>query len=342
MKFGVALPTGYEGLIFPPPFSSPESITRIAVEAERLGYNSVLPNDHFSTQNYVRRMVDRPPNYFDPFLSLTYVAAHTERIRLITGVIVLPLRDPATVAKQAATLDHFSKGRLTLGVGIGAYREEFLAVHPERRGWNRGEIVTEGIKAIRTLFEERDASFEGKFWSFRDVQMYPKPLQQPMPIYVGGNAEGNLVRAAELAHGWLPAVMSPREIRQGFAKIQELAARVGRDLTGFEVAPQLSISVGKTQQDAEAKFLASHAYKHIVSLKESTLKGQQGESETRNLIGSPAQIVDRIGEYQDAGVTEITGLIFSVDTVDEFVDSMGAFASDVMSHFTRTPGPAHA
>lgn len=337
MKFGVALPTGYEGLIFPPPFASPESITRIAVAAEEMGFDSVLPNDHFSTQNYVRQAVDRPPNYFDPFVSLAYVAAHTRRIRLITGVIVLPLRDPATVAKQAASLDHFCQGRLTLGVGIGAYREELFAVRPERRAWNRGEIVTDSIRAIRALFEQQDATYRGQFFSFENVQMFPKPYQRPLPIYVGGNAEANLQRAAELGEGWLPAVMSPSEIRAGLARIHELADEAGRDITGFEVAPQLSISVGRTREEAEQRFYASHAYKHLVSLKSSTLKGQQGDSESRNLLGSTAQIADRIGQYAEAGVTEITGLIFAVDTVDQFIESMEVFARDVIPRFKGVP-----
>ncbi len=336
MKFGVALPTGYEGLIYPPPFASPASITRIAVAAEEMGFDSVLPNDHFNTQNYVRQMLAEPPSYFDPFVSLAYVASHTRRIRLITGVIVLPLRDPVTVAKQAASLDHFCEGRLTLGVGIGAYREELLAVRPERRAWNRGEIVTESIRAIRVLLEQKDASFEGRFWSFHDVQMFPKPLQSHLPIYVGGNAEANLARAAELGDGWLPAVMSPAEIRTGVENIRDLAAGFGRTLDGFGVAPQLSISVGKTQREAEERFFASHAYKHLVSLKNSTLKGQQGDSEARNLVGSPSQIAERIAAYEAAGATELTGLIFCVDTVDQFIASMESFARGVMPQFKRT------
>jgi alkanesulfonate monooxygenase SsuD/methylene tetrahydromethanopterin reductase-like flavin-dependent oxidoreductase (luciferase family) len=170
--------------------------------------------------------------------------------------------------------------------------------------------------------------------------MFPKPYQARLPIYVGGNAEANLQRAAELGEGWLPAVMSPAEIRAGVTRIRELAAAAGRDLAGFEVAPQLSISLGRTQAEAEQKFYASHAYKHIVSLKNSTLKGQQGQSEARNLLGSPNQIVDRIGQYAEAGVTEITGLIFCVDTVDEVLANMEVFARDVMPQLKKDPARA--
>ncbi|MDE3077458.1 MAG: LLM class flavin-dependent oxidoreductase, partial [Chloroflexota bacterium] len=132
MKFGVALPSCYEGLIFPPPFSSPESIVRIGREAEAMGYDSVMPNDHFTTQNYVKALFPEPPNFFDPFICLSWVANATKRIELITGIAVLPVRDPVVLAKQTSTLDVFSGGRLKLGVGVGAYREEFEAVAPDR------------------------------------------------------------------------------------------------------------------------------------------------------------------------------------------------------------------
>ncbi len=333
MKFGVALPTGYEGLIYPPPFASPASIIRIAVEAERLGFASVMPNDHFTTQNYVRALVQQPPSYFDPFVSLAAVAAHTQRLRLMTGVIVLPLRDPASVAKQAATLDQFSSGRLILGVGVGAYREEFEAVRPERRGWNRGAMVAEGTRALRLLFDQEHASFDGQFWRFDDVQMYPKPVQRPLPIYIGGNAEANLQRAVDLAEGWLPAVLAPSEVRQAVERLRVLAEQQGRDLEGFEVAPQLVVSMARTHEEAIAKLQRSHAYKHLQSLQTSTLRGQQGGYAQRNLVGSHEQIVAQVQAYAEAGATQLSGLIFAVDTVDEFVDSMAEFAESVLPAF---------
>src|SRR5947209_12251095 len=122
MKFGVALPTAYEGLIYPRPFATPESIVRIATRAEALGFDSVMPNDHFNTQNYVRQLVGdgEPPRYYDPFVSLAAVSAHTRRIRLMTGVIVLPLRDPISIAKMSATRDQCSGVLLIVGVRVRA------------------------------------------------------------------------------------------------------------------------------------------------------------------------------------------------------------------------------
>ena len=331
MRFGVALPTAYEGLIFPPPFGSRDSISRIALEAERLGYDSVMPNDHFATQRYVRETVAAPPNYYDPFVSLAYVAAQTARIRLITGVAVLPLRDPASVAKLAATLDQLSEGRLVLGLGIGAYREEYTSVRPERAGIARGDLLEEGIRALRALFDHDVSDFEGQFWQFHDVQMYPKPLQAPLPILVGGNADAHLERAAALGHGWLPAVLAPDELAAGVGRLREAAARHGRGIEEFEVAPQLTVSLGATREEALERFRGSHAYRHLVSLQASTLKGQRGGYESRNLIGTPAEVAARVEEYAAAGATSLPGLIFAVDTVDEFIDAMRVFRDEVVT-----------
>jgi probable F420-dependent oxidoreductase len=330
MKFGAALPTGYEGLIYPRPFATPESIVRIATEAEALGFDSVMPNDHFNTQNYVRRLFGdgEPPRYYDPFVSLAAVSAHTQRIRLMTGVIVLPLRDPVSVAKMAATLDQFSGGRLVLGVGVGAYREEFLSVRPERRAWRRGDLVEEATRAIRLLLEEDRASFGGKFWRFEDVQLTPKPLQRPLPIYIGGNADANLPRAASLAQGWLPAVLSPAEIASAAGRLRQLGAT-----DGFEIAPQLIVSIGRDYEQAVQRFQQSHAYQHLVSLQASTLRGQRGGYEQRNLIGSPADLLDQVRAYEDAGATELSGLIFAVNSVDEFLDQMRDFAARVIAPY---------
>jgi alkanesulfonate monooxygenase SsuD/methylene tetrahydromethanopterin reductase-like flavin-dependent oxidoreductase (luciferase family) len=113
-------------------------------------------------------------------------------------------RDIVAFAKQVATLDHFSNGRLELGLGIGAYREEFDAVQPDTK-LNRGDIVEEGVQALLKLFGERVSSFEGRFYRYRDVELYPKPKQKRLPIYIGGNNANNLRRTAKWAYGWLPA-----------------------------------------------------------------------------------------------------------------------------------------
>jgi alkanesulfonate monooxygenase SsuD/methylene tetrahydromethanopterin reductase-like flavin-dependent oxidoreductase (luciferase family) len=115
-------------------------------------------------------------------------------------VTVLPFRHPVVLAKQIATLDRLSGGRLTVGVGIGAYREEFEAMWPGRR-LNRGAYAAEALESLRVLFTERRASYQGSWVSFDDVESHPKPVQSPLPVLSGGNAPGSRRRAATLATG---------------------------------------------------------------------------------------------------------------------------------------------
>ena len=198
------------GLTYPIPFSEPEAVIRIAQHAERLGYHSVWGNDHMTTQHYVRAELPVPPRFWEPLITYAFVAAHTTTLRLGTGVLVLPMRhDIVVLAKQLATLDHFSGGRLEFGVGVGAYREEFEALSPDSKA-HRGDMVEEGVKAIQALFATRSASFQGEYYRFRDVELYPKPLQKKLPIYFGGNSAKHIRRVAEAGDGCIATITMRR------------------------------------------------------------------------------------------------------------------------------------
>ena len=209
MRISAGLPTGMEGLTYPIPFSDPDNVIRIAQAAEKFGYDSVWGNDHMTTQHYVRAEFPVPPRFWEPLVTYAFVLSNTTTLKVGTGILVLPMRrDIVVTAKQIATLDHFGKGRLEIGVGIGAYREEFDALQPDSP-LQRGDIVDEGLQALRKLFTERVASFEGKFYTFRDVELWPKTLQPRIPIYVGGNNPNNIRRTvARPTAGCRPACMS--------------------------------------------------------------------------------------------------------------------------------------
>src|SRR6266849_2036245 len=187
LRFGVHIPTCIEGMMYPVPFARPADILPIALLCERLGFDSVWGNDHMTTQRYVQREFPAPPNFYEPLITFTYVAARTTRLKLCTGILVLPMRHMVVAAKQVATLDQLSGGRVILGVGTGAYREEYEALFPDARDAHRGTIVDEGMRALRLLFTERRATFRGRYVRFEEVECYPKPLQSPLPIYAGGN-----------------------------------------------------------------------------------------------------------------------------------------------------------
>jgi probable F420-dependent oxidoreductase len=335
MRFGFGAPTATEGMMYPVPYADPEQAVRLAVEAERQGFDSVWGNDHISTQAYVRSEFAEPPRFYDPYLYLSYVAAATTTLGLGTAVSVMSFRHPVVVAKQAATLDQLSGGRFSLGVGIGAYREEAEAMWADRR-LHRGRQADEFVQSLQLLLTERRASFEGEHIVFRDVESFPKPRQAVLPVLSGGNARGSKERAARWATGWLPAVLSPDEVRVGLAEIKRIAERHGRELPpDFDVAPQLSVGIGSSTQDALARFERSQLATHMRSLSASTLKEQQGSWAGRNLIGSPEQILDQVHRYAEAGVTTLCGLLFACNTVEETLDAMAGFAENVIDPYRK-------
>jgi probable F420-dependent oxidoreductase len=331
MRFGLGVPTGTEGLMYPVPYAGPDDAVRLAVAAEELGFDSVWGNDHVSTQAYVRAEFAEPPRYYDPMLYLAYVAARTTRIRLATCVLVLPFRNPVLVAKMAATLDQLSGGRFVLGVGIGAYREELSAMDPDRR-INRGEYAREAIEGLTLLWRERNASYQGRFVSFQDVESYPKPVRGTVPILSGGNAPGSRERAALLGDGWMPACLTPEEVAAGVSQIRDSAEAAGRDLpAGFEVALQVGVSVAATREEALRRFESSQLYKHLQSLSKTTLKDQDPtDILNRNLIGTPDDILEQVDRYRQAGVHTLAGLLFAANTVPQTLEQMDEFAAGVI------------
>jgi probable F420-dependent oxidoreductase len=331
MRVSAGLPTGMEGLTYPIPFSDPENVIRIAQAAERFGYDSVWGNDHMTTQNYVRAEYPVPPRFWEPLVTYAFVLSETKMLKVGTGALVLPMRrDIVVTAKQIATLDHFGGGRVEIGVGIGAYREEFDALQPDSR-MRRGDIVDEGLQALRKLFTDRAASFEGKFYRFRDVELWPKPRQPHIPIYVAGNHVNNIRRAVAWADGWLPAGLHVERLRGQVGLLREMAEQAGRDPKAIEICPQFVVHIGKTHAAAIESFRKSQMNKHLVSLRQSTLKGQGALThEEVNLIGTPAELVDKAIALRAAGVTHLLGLYFAANSVGELLDQMQTFAEEVM------------
>jgi probable F420-dependent oxidoreductase len=339
VRFSVALPNGVEGLAFPLPFAAPTEIVELARFAAEAGFDGVWCNDHLSTQRYVRAKWPALPNYYEPLISLSFVAAAVPQIRLGTSVLVMPMREPVVLAKQAATLDVYSGGRLWLGLGVGAYREEFEAVRPGLRNAHRGSMLAEGIQAVRALFEQQEATFAGQHYAFEAVTMAPKPIQQPLPIYVGGNSEANAERAGRFGQGWLPAVLPPATIASRLGALNNAARAAGRDPATIDIAPQISVCLGRTYEEARVRYRRSHLFHHLVSLLQSTLRGQDLEAVTaHDLIGTPEQIAEKIVAFERVGVTHLASLVFTSNSVGEMKEQMQWFARDVMTPWKR----AHA
>lgn len=202
------------------PELSPDRLTALAVEAEALGYQTAWLPDHI--------LPPRPfgPEFggvYEPLTTLAYLAARTERLRLGTSVLVLPLRNPFVVAKQAATVHRLSGGRLTLGLGIGWNRAEFAAVGAEFAG--RGTRTDDALALLRALFTGA-SSYHGTHHAFDGGVFEPLP-SAPLPIMVGGTSERALVRAATLADEWQGFAMTPDEFAARLRTLRRLRAQAG-------------------------------------------------------------------------------------------------------------------
>lgn len=334
MIFSAGLPTCMEGMMYPIPFAAPNDVIEIARHAELLGFHSVWGNDHMSTQRYVRGAFDQPPNFWEPLVTYAFVAAATKRLRLGTGMLVTPMRrDIVVLAKQLATLDQFSKGRLTLGIGVGAYREEFEALHP---GWkvHRGRMVEESIEALRHLFSERTSSWDGEYFKFQDVEMFPKTFQTPLPIYIGGNSLNSVRRTGKYGNGWLPASMPLSLLKDRIGYLREILEAEGRTTDDVDVAVQFVAYIGKTHELAVRRFERSQMFHHLSSLSGSTLKDQTGADLAEiNLIGTADDLVRKAKLLAEAGVKHLCGLYFCADEVQELKDQMQLFAEEVVPAF---------
>jgi len=331
MKFSVCLATGYEGLAYPIPFCEPKDLVRTGVLCEQLGYDAVWGNDHITTQHYVRQMYDQPPNFYDVLITMAMIAQATTRLRVGAGLLVMPMREPVMLAKQVATIDQLSGGRFMMAIGIGAYREEFEAWagnrFPKAR---RGDMLEEGIAAFQNLSIEKVSNFDGQYYSFKGLELAPKPVQSPFPLYIGGHNEASLERAAKYGQGWLPGWRPFKEIAERIAIIKRRAEELGRDPEQIEMAPQFSLLIGKTDDEAVDTYMKSGLVAHRVSL---AYTGRDPKHQvTANLVGSPQTIIDKIGELKRMGVNHLAAMVVAVNTQQEYEEQCRWFAQDIMPH----------
>ncbi len=236
------------------PFAFPEMLTHLAQTAERVGVESlwtvehvVIPVGYTSTYPYDPSGKIQAPDQVpipDPLIALSYVAAVTTRIRLATGIVILPQRHPLYVAKEVATLDVLSHGRVILGIGVGWLAEEFqaLGIPFEERAARTAEMV----RALRALWKDEAEPFQGKFYRWPKVESHPKPVQKPgVPIVVGGHTELAARRAARYGDGFFPGVAEEPKLKELLAIMRDECAKLGRDPATIE------ISAGRANPDVD-------------------------------------------------------------------------------------------
>ena len=187
--------------------TDPIVIRDFAQAAEQLGYDYLLAFDHVLGANPASRpgwdgFYDHTAMFHEPLVLFGYLAGLTERIELVTGVIILPQRQMALIAKQAAEVDVLSGGRLRLGIAVGWNEVEYEAMGLDFR--DRGRRIEEQIEVLRRPWTEELVTFEGKWHRITDAGINPLPVQRPIPLWIGGRADAVLRRAARLGDGWLP------------------------------------------------------------------------------------------------------------------------------------------
>jgi len=237
MKFGLSF-------VNAGPFSSPQAMAHLARSAERNAIESlwavehvVIPKGYKSAYPYdPSGRIPAPENIDipDPFLSLTYMAAVTERIRLATGILILPQRHPIYVAKEAATLDVLSGGRAILGIGVGWLAEEFASLGIPFE--DRAARTTECVRALRSLWKAEPEAFEGTYFRWEPLYSNPKPVQRGgVPIVVGGHTPLSAKRAARYGNGYFPGRATPETLTPLLGALHAECTRLGRAASEIEV-----------------------------------------------------------------------------------------------------------
>jgi probable F420-dependent oxidoreductase len=267
----------------------PGRFRAVAELAEELGYDSLWAGEHLSFHNPI----------LDLGVALAAFAAVTERIALGAGIVLLPLRHPSLVAKQAASIDYLSGGRLLLGVGVGGEGEkDFEAAGIDVR--ERGARADEGIRALRALFGPPPASFAGRFHRFAGVEIEPRsPQPGGPPILVGGRSDAARRRAGALGDGWLPYLVSARRFAAGVADVEAHARAAGRDPASLR---HVLVTFARVDEDGErareaARAHLSHRYR---------MRFEPHHVEHLCIAGTPEDCAERVRAYRDAGVAHLS------------------------------------
>ncbi len=244
------------------------------------------------------------------------------------------MREPILVARQVATLDRLSGGRVLLGVGIGAYREEFEAARPDVFGKNRGSILEEALELLNLLFEQDSVTYEGRFFQTHNLSLNPKPVRRPFPLLVGGHQLRAIDRAVSLGQGWIPGWRPFEELKEWTGILRSKAEEAGRDPDSMIVAPQLTCLLGRTKEEAEQRYMNSGMVQHRLSLAYTGRDPMLAME--NNLVGTPESVFEKIEFLDRIGVDHLACMTFCVETVSAYLEQIHWFQEEVMKPYWRS------
>lgn len=303
MQFGVALPNFAFGA---PP--TRQHLLAVARAAEESGYRSIWASDHI----LVGSDFPRYGALYEVMVTLSWLAAKTETIRVGTSVLVLPIRNAILAAKQAATLDDLCGGRFVLGVGVGWNQGEYGFL---KAPWNeRGRLTDESLAVIRALWSSERPTFSGQFYDFRDALFYPKPAQAGgPPIWVGGGSDRALRRAARWGDAWHGDEVMPEAFAAALTKLRGYAAEQGRT-----VAASIRFTVDAYRAAGEKQAAKGPAGADL------------GEWAEIGMRGSFSDMVDFARRYRDLGASDFI-CQFEHDSVERHLEFIRIFSREVMA-----------
>jgi probable F420-dependent oxidoreductase len=282
--------------------TSPEAIVAAAKKAEEVGFEAIFVNDHIVVGDDAR---SAPwTNVYDPFVAMSFIAAQTTRIGVGVSVLIVPYRNGISTAKALATLDRMSGGRVTIGVGVGWNEAEYAALGVPFR--ERGARTNEYLRLWQACWAPGKVSFEGKFISFSDMHVSPKPAQQPHPpLWIGGFSDGALRRAARFAAVWQPTPLPIAQLVERQKALRQECAAIGRAPipTRMSFRVELSAITGNAPPAGKER-PAGH--------------------------GTPAEIAADLVRYRDAAGLDAFQINFHGNrNLDQLLQSMECFMREV-------------
>ncbi|MFE1951112.1 TIGR03619 family F420-dependent LLM class oxidoreductase [Streptomyces sp. NPDC059524] len=305
LVYGIQLPVQSQSTMYAEAWEAGagvEELVAIARAADRGGFDYVACCDHVAIPH---RLADAmSTTWYDPVATLAYLAAATERVRLLSHVAIVGLRHPLVSAKQYATLDHLSGGRLVLGVGAGHVQEEFEALGVDFA--RRGAVLDETLDALKAaLGPEEFPEYKGELFAFEGLGQKPRPAQRRVPVWVGGSSAPAVRRAALKGDGWLPQGDPRDKLPEKIATLRRLRAEAGIEDP---------LTVGAI---AEPLYVGTPAW----------------EVGRRTLSGAPDALAESLRAYAAMGVDQIQ-VRFRSRSSAELIDQIAAFAADVATQLT--------
>ncbi|MEE2970523.1 MAG: TIGR03619 family F420-dependent LLM class oxidoreductase [Pseudomonadota bacterium] len=309
--FGIAM----QNFTAAPEMPDAKALIDYGVRMEQLGYESVWVWDH------ILLGVDPYFPILDALSVLTAVAARTETIRLGTGILVLPARNPVSLAKQLSSIDQISNGRLTLGMAGGWYKREFDAIGVPFK--KRGDIMDMNLEVLTRLWQEHSVTGSYPPYELKEAVLSPKPVQTPRPpILIGGYVDRVLKRAGVAGDGWLTYYYTAEGFAKSWTKVRNFAEEAGKDPDTLKSINQLPIYVGKSREEVEAPML-----EWLTT--EWDFAGWSDSTTDSAVLGTVDNCIEQLQAHLDAGVQQITLVPYKFD-----MEQIELIAAEILPKFS--------